>query len=107
MTPARPEVRVYRICRAPSPPAAADAAPRNVASPLSSLAGRSRLPPSRAAMAAPNAPLDPRRARQKASVTVLGVGLIVAGLVVALLLHRIALPLRLLIGLGDVVAGPV
>lgn len=35
----------------------------------------------------------------------LGVLLILAGLVVAVFLRRIPLPLRLMIGLGDVIAG--
>lgn len=60
----------------------------------------------------PNAPVtppspDPLRARQKSSLTVLAVVLIVAGLGVALFLKRIPLPLRLLIGFGDVLAGSV
>ena len=50
---------------------------------------------------------DPLRARQKSSLTVLAVVLIVAGLGVALFLTRIPLPLRLVIGAGDVLAGCV
>ena len=53
------------------------------------------------------APLAHRPARQKTVITTLGVLLIVAGLVVALFLKRIPLPLRLLIGVGDAFAGSV
>ena len=58
-------------------------------------------------MADPTAPSDPRRARQKAGLVALGLVLIATGIVVALFLRRIPLPLRLLIGFGDVVAGAV
>ena len=48
-----------------------------------------------------------RRARQKRTVAVLAALLIVGGLVVLFLLKRMPLPLRMLVGLGDVVAGCV
>ena len=51
-----------------------------------------------------NAP-SPRVARQKAIVTVLGVALIIGGLIILLLLKRMPLPMRMLVGLTDVFAG--
>jgi hypothetical protein len=48
-----------------------------------------------------------RRSRQKAMLTLLGVALIIAGAVVALFLRRIPLPMRLVVGLGDIFAGCV
>ncbi len=53
--------------------------------------------------------LDPaaRRARQKRTITILAVALIVGGITVMLALGRLPLPLRLLVGLGDVIAGGV
>jgi hypothetical protein len=50
---------------------------------------------------------DPQvtRERVKKKMTVLGIGLLVAGAAVLLLMHRIPLPLRLLIGFGDLIAG--
>ncbi|HUR56393.1 MAG TPA: hypothetical protein VM029_01700 [Opitutaceae bacterium] len=58
-------------------------------------------------MTDPTASSVPRRARQKAGLLALGLVLIATGVVVAFLLRRIPLPLRLLIGFGDVVAGCV
>ena len=54
-------------------------------------------------------PPDPvaQRARQKNTITILAAVLIAGGLVVLLLLGRVPLPLRLLIGFGDLVAGSV
>lgn len=46
-------------------------------------------------------------ARQKAILATLGVLLIAAGLIVTLFLKRIPLPLRLLVGFGDTIAGCV
>ena len=53
--------------------------------------------------------LDPsaQRARQKRTITILSAVLMVGGLVVVIALDRIPLPLRLLIGLGDIIAGSV
>jgi hypothetical protein len=55
--------------------------------------------------------LDPattdRRHRQKRTLTLLAAMLMAGGLSVLLLLDRIPLPLRLMIGLGDVIAGAV
>ena len=45
------------------------------------------------------------RERQKRSLVALAILLIVGGAAVLLLLHRMPLPLRILIGLGDIVAG--
>jgi hypothetical protein len=45
------------------------------------------------------------RARQKTMVTFLAVALIVGGFIILLLLKRMALPMRLLVGLMDVFAG--
>ncbi|QYM77827.1 hypothetical protein K0B96_10895 [Horticoccus luteus] len=45
------------------------------------------------------------RQRQLRLVNVLGIALIVAGLVVALFLHRVILPMRLAMGFIDVIAG--
>ena len=50
---------------------------------------------------------DARRTRQKRTITALASVLIIGGAVVLLLLDRVWLPLRLLIGLGDIVAGCV
>jgi hypothetical protein len=50
---------------------------------------------------------DARRARQKRTLSVLAAALIAGGLAVLLFLDRIPLPLRLLIGLGDLIAGAV
>jgi len=52
-------------------------------------------------------PLDPvaARNRQKRTLTILGVVLIVAGLAVLFLLQRLPLPARILTGLVDVIAG--
>lgn len=52
-------------------------------------------------------PEDPQiaRARLKKKMTILGIGLLVAGAAILLLMHRIPLPLRLLMGFGDLVAG--
>lgn len=47
------------------------------------------------------------RARQKRTLTILATVLIISGAAVLLLLSRIPLPLRLLIGLTDVIAGCV
>ena len=49
--------------------------------------------------------LAAKRARQKRTITILAVGLIVAGLVMIVALERMPLPMRLLVGLTDVVAG--
>jgi hypothetical protein len=46
-----------------------------------------------------------RRARQKRTITVLALLLIIGGLAVLLLLQRMPLPMRLLVGLMDVFAG--
>lgn len=48
-----------------------------------------------------------RRIRQKQTLTVLAFALLAGGIAVLLFLHRIPLPLRLLIGLGDLIAGAV
>lgn len=50
---------------------------------------------------------DPRatRERLRKKMTILGIGLLVAGAAVLLLLQRIPLPLRLLIGFGDLIVG--
>ena len=54
-------------------------------------------------------PLAPRRTRQKQKRTllVLAALLIIGGLVVLLVLTRMPMPLRILVGLTDVVAGAV
>ena len=46
-----------------------------------------------------------RRARQKKILVLLGFGLIAGGLVILLLLQRMPMPLRILVGLTDIVAG--
>ena len=46
-----------------------------------------------------------RLARQKTTITTLATLLIVAGAVVLLFLDRIPLPLRIAVGLGDIIAG--
>ena len=46
-----------------------------------------------------------RRARQKTLVIVLGFGLVVAGVVILFALQRMPAPLRILVGLTDMVAG--
>ena len=46
-----------------------------------------------------------RRARQKTTITILAIALIVGGLVVLFALKRMPLPMRLLAGLTDVFAG--
>ena len=48
-----------------------------------------------------------RRTRQKRTITLLAVVLIIGGVIVLLALQRLPLPLRLLVGLGDVIAGCV
>jgi len=48
-----------------------------------------------------------QRARQKRILVVLGAVLIVAGLLLLLVLERVPMPLRILMGLGDLVAGAV
>ncbi|MDO8539597.1 MAG: hypothetical protein Q7S40_04090 [Opitutaceae bacterium] len=58
-------------------------------------------------MAAPDTDPAARRTRQRKTITILGVALIVIGLAVLLLLQRMPLPLRLMVGLGDVLAGAV
>lgn len=45
------------------------------------------------------------RERLKKKMSVLGIALLVAGAAILLLLHRIPLPLRLLMGFGDLIAG--
>lgn len=45
------------------------------------------------------------RHRQLRLVTILGIALIIAGLVVTIFLHRVMLPMRLAMGFIDVVAG--
>ena len=54
-------------------------------------------------------PPDPvaQHARQKKTITILAAVLIAGGLVVLLFLGRVPLPLRLLIGFGDLIAGSV
>lgn len=49
--------------------------------------------------------LPARAARQKATITVLALMLILAGAVVLLFLQKVPLPLRIVIGLGDIIAG--
>ena len=46
-----------------------------------------------------------RRARQKKFLVLLGFVLIAGGLVILLLLQRVPTPLRILVGLTDIVAG--
>lgn len=53
------------------------------------------------------ADMERQRARQKTIITVLACLLIVAGAVVLFFLRRMPLPLRMLVGLGDVAAGIV
>jgi hypothetical protein len=53
----------------------------------------------------PNETPQAARERLKKKMTVLGIALLVAGAAILLLLHRIPLPLRLLMGFGDLVAG--
>ena len=48
---------------------------------------------------------DARRARQKKILVLLGFGLIAGGLVILILLQRMPAPLRILVGLTDIVAG--
>jgi fatty acid desaturase len=48
-----------------------------------------------------------KRARQKRTITILATLLIVAGLIVLLLLQRMPLPMRILVGLTDVFGGLV
>ncbi len=50
---------------------------------------------------------DARRIRQKRTLVLLATTLLVSGAAVLLLLDRIPLPLRLLIGFGDLIAGAV
>ena len=50
-------------------------------------------------------PTDVRRAKQKRTLMILAFGLITAGLVVLVVLQKMPLPLRLLVGLTDVFAG--
>jgi uncharacterized integral membrane protein len=57
-------------------------------------------------MTAGNDPTAKTR-RQKITVNTLGAFLITIGLIVLIFLDRMPLPLRLLVGLGDVVAGLV
>ena len=47
----------------------------------------------------------PARARQKRTIVILACALIVGGLVVLLALSRMPLPLRIIVGLTDLVAG--
>lgn len=61
----------------------------------------------RNAMAEPQADFRRRLARQKRILTWLAVFLVVMGAVVLLFLQRMPLPMRLLIGLFDVLAGLV
>jgi uncharacterized protein YjeT (DUF2065 family) len=53
------------------------------------------------------APDRQKLVRQKRLVTILGIGLIVAGAVILLLLRKPPLPLRIMAGLGDVFMGCV
>lgn len=48
-----------------------------------------------------------RRARQKQTITMLAVLLIAMGCVVLFFLSRMPLPLRLIVGIGDLFAGAV
>ncbi|HVS54537.1 MAG TPA: hypothetical protein VHD62_19430 [Opitutaceae bacterium] len=48
-----------------------------------------------------------RRARQKNTVVALSLLLIVAGLLILFVLRRVPLPLRILVGLTDLVGGSV
>ena len=54
-----------------------------------------------------NAAPDPaaHRARQKKTLLILGFALIAGGLVILLALQRMPTPLRILVGLTDIVAG--
>lgn len=52
-------------------------------------------------------PLDRKRARQIRTVTVLAVLLIVIGILVLTVLHRVPLPMRIAAGLGDIFVGAV
>ena len=52
-------------------------------------------------------PVSARRTRQRRTVTALAVALIVTGIVVVTLLHRLPLPIRIMAGLGDVFIGCV
>jgi uncharacterized membrane protein HdeD (DUF308 family) len=60
-------------------------------------------------MTTPGPENDPlaRRARQKRTVTILAILLIVGGAVVLFLLTRMPLPMRILVGLTDLVGGAV
>ena len=53
--------------------------------------------------------IDPaaRRSRQKRTITLIAAVLMLGGIVVLLALQRLPLPLRLLVGLGDIIAGGV
>lgn len=55
----------------------------------------------------PNVTPDARRTRQKRTLLALAILLVVGGLVVLFALKRVALPMRIMIGLGDVFAGIV
>jgi hypothetical protein len=57
-------------------------------------------------MAAP-APANAKQLRQKRIVMILGAALIVAGILVLALLHRVPLPMRIMAGLGDIFIGAV
>jgi hypothetical protein len=54
-------------------------------------------------------PIEPARkyVRQKRIVTALAVLLVVAGILVLALLHRVPLPMRIMAGLGDIFIGCV
>jgi uncharacterized membrane protein HdeD (DUF308 family) len=52
-------------------------------------------------------PPTTQRARQKRMIVVLAVALIIGGLAVLFLLKRMPLPMRMLVGLTDVIAGLV
>ena len=51
--------------------------------------------------------IDPQRARQKRTIVVLALALVIGGLTVLFLLKRMPLPMRMLVGLTDVIAGLV
>lgn len=55
----------------------------------------------------PNVPPDIRRTRQKRTLLVLALVLIGSGVVILFLLKRMPLPMRMMVGLGDVFAGAV
>jgi len=53
----------------------------------------------------PESTLSPRHRRQKTLLVVFAIALMLAGIVIALFLHRIVLPLRIAMGFVDFIAG--